>query len=190
MTGTLGMNMTRLEPSVQQHYPEDELGTAAAPRAEVNGQARIGWQQVGESRAFWTWVAKNKNVGNLGMSTKDIEAAYGFANSSEPVQASPGGNVFVAAVSALPKLLWQTIYVNAMDATTCTKLHYSRDGPMWIIFAILSHALDQMMVTHATESSADDSSMTAAADASDGALMTSAKLSRPRVACDDALMPL
>ena len=138
MTGTIGLSFTSQEDSVKQEYPEATTfgaAQAATPERIVDSSAASDWGSLPEGKAaFESWAsaqgAWNSHMENV------------FSN-SEPVQAGTRGNGGAAQLTAVPKLLFQMLYLAMI--TNTTKLAYSADGPMWKIFAILSHTYDQMM---------------------------------------------
>ena len=137
ITGTIGLSFTSKELSIEQMYPTANASGSVghSPEAQVDSRAASDWGSLPDASAsFQAWAESN------GISLGDI------LNNEEPVQASPRAywkSSGSAPLTAVPKLLFQLLYL-AMKAEI-TKLAYSPQGPMWKIFALLSHAYDQLM---------------------------------------------
>ena len=135
LTGTIGISLASDEPSLYMNYPLD--AKVPAPHPLVNGSAVADWKRLPDgSRTFSDWAQSHGGGSHT-------TALIGVNN--EPVQGGPRGVSGAAAVSALPKLLFQILWMAAIKGGSSAKPAYDKGGPMWQIFSILSHAYDAMM---------------------------------------------
>ena len=138
MTGTIGLSFTSQEDSVKQVYPEaTTFGVAQAPTpdAMIDGGASSHWGALPDGKsAFQSWAEQQGGWS---------DRVSRVLENHDPIQAGPDAKGGSAKLTAVPKLLFQMLYLAMITQTT--KLEYSAEGPMWKIFVILSHAYDQMM---------------------------------------------
>eukprot|EP00966_Prymnesium_polylepis_P210597 4876425-Prymnesium_polylepis.1 len=138
-TGVCGLSFTSQELSVKQTYPSASdflsLTSQVVPDALRDTAAASGWDGLPDGMTnFQKWMTE-QGAGGGGVD--------GVLDNAEPIQAGPHSKSDSASLTAVPKLLFQILYLAMVSQTV--QLKYSDKGSMWKIFAILSHAYDQMM---------------------------------------------
>lgn len=141
-TGVIGLSFASEEESERMEYPlkDDE----PKPDPKRNSSAVADWRRhrSGQQSQFFDWLGSATGHAQLVKSVVD-------SSDSEPLQAGPRGSSGSAALTAVPKLLFQSLWVCALKGGCGLK--YKTEGPMWQLFSILSHAYDQMMDQQARE---------------------------------------
>ena len=123
-------------------------------RRVATSQTLTPWCHLPTSglETFWEFCKKHDAMkaivkGPAGDGTEDpvelMQIKLGIGRSNEPVQAGPSGRGDTVKLTALPKLLWQILYLQGQGPQG-TGLKYTKNGIMFKVMSIITHAFDQM----------------------------------------------